>query len=68
MGSDGLTRSIIVCTNRVMEYEWDETKRRDNPEKHGIDFADIEEFDWDSALVEPAHRRSELRWVALGFI
>ena len=65
---EGLTRSIIVCTNRVMEYEWDETKRRDNLEKHGIDFADIEEFDWNSALVELAHRQSELRWVALGFI
>lgn len=29
-----------------MEFEWDEAKRLFNLKKHGIDFADVEEFDW----------------------
>jgi uncharacterized DUF497 family protein len=33
-----------------MQYEWDENKRRQNVEKHGIDFADVVFFDWQSAL------------------
>jgi len=36
--------------NCDMLYEWDETKRRQNIEKHGIDFADIVFFDWQTAL------------------
>jgi len=33
-----------------MQYEWDEQKRRRNIEKHGIDFTDIIDFQWDDAL------------------
>ena len=32
-----------------MDYEWDDTKRLANLKKHGVDFADIEEFDWINA-------------------
>ncbi|MBV9990373.1 MAG: BrnT family toxin [Alphaproteobacteria bacterium] len=32
-----------------MSYEWDESKRLSNLKKHGVDFADIEEFDWPMA-------------------
>jgi uncharacterized DUF497 family protein len=32
-------------------FEWDEAKRRANLKKHGVDFADLEEFDWDGAVV-----------------
>ena len=31
-------------------YEWDETKRAENRRKHGVDFAIVEEFDWDRQL------------------
>ena len=31
-------------------YEWDEAKRRANLAKHGVDFADMVRFDWDSSL------------------
>ena len=51
-----------------MQYEWDEAKRRSNARKHGIDFADVEAFEWDTALVEPSERNGELRYIAIGYI
>ena len=32
-----------------MEFEWDELKRAANLAKHGLDFADVERFDWGAA-------------------
>ena len=29
----------------MVEYEWDEAKREQNLEKHGVDFASMELFD-----------------------
>jgi hypothetical protein len=54
----------------VVEYEWDEAKRRGNLAKHGIDFADAHQFDWDSAMRFPDVRKpyGEERWLALGKI
>lgn len=51
-------------------YEWDETKRDINIEKHGIDFAAIHDFDWDSATIFADERRDydEPRFVAYGYI
>ncbi len=48
-------------------FEWDEAKRRANLKKHGVDFADIEEFDWDGAAVWIDHRENygEERFKAL---
>lgn len=31
-------------------YEWDEAKRRANLAKHGVDFADMVRFNWDTAV------------------
>jgi len=50
------------------KYEWDETKRASNIEKHGIDFADAENFDWDTAAYEKVRRGGEIRFVANGYI
>ncbi len=49
---------------------WDERKRRLNREKHGVDFAEIDGFGWDTAHVIPDERRQygEARWIALGLI
>lgn len=49
-----------------MRYEWDESKRRSNLEKHGEDFADVARLDWSRAYVEPDTRRNygEPRYVA----
>jgi len=34
-----------------MEFEWDDAKRLANLEKHGLDFADLGEFDWATRVV-----------------
>ena len=53
-----------------MEYEWDKAKRRSNLAKHGVDFADVERFDWTSAIERADTRRpyGERRWRSLGLI
>lgn len=53
-----------------MPIEWDEAKRASNIAKHGLDFAAIEAFEWDSALVRADVRFSygEVRLTAIGLI
>lgn len=52
-----------------MPYEWDEQKRLENLDKHGVDFAAVEEsFQWDTALIEPSPRDGEMRWRTVGYI
>lgn len=50
--------------------EWDEDKRAANLEKHGVDFSDALEFEWDTALTADDARQdySEPRFVSIGFI
>jgi uncharacterized DUF497 family protein len=45
-----------------MEIVWDEPKRLD---KHGSDFADLNETFFGNALVVPSHNKRR-RWVAIG--
>jgi uncharacterized DUF497 family protein len=42
---------------------WDEPKRRANLDKHGVDFADLNEGFFDNALVLATYRN---RWRAIG--
>ena len=53
-----------------MVVTWDEAKRRANLKKHGLDFADVERFDWETALVQEdrAMDYGETRWMAIGWI
>ena len=53
-----------------MRYNWDEAKRRQNVNKHGVDFAAVYQFNWDWALTEIDDREDygELREQATGFI
>lgn len=52
-----------------MEYEWDEAKRQDNLVKHrGVDFSDMEAFQWETAAIASSPRHGEARYVALGYI
>ena len=51
-----------------MTFEWDETKRRTNLDKHGIDFTDVEAFEWETVFQEPSTREGEIRTFALGYI
>ena len=49
-------------------YEWDEGKRARNLAKHGVDFAAMGDFEWDTARVADDLRSSEPRRVAIGYI
>lgn len=53
-----------------MNYEWDETKRRSNKEKHGIDFTAMSSFSWRSATIVADTRKEyrEPRFVAFGYV
>ncbi|MGA9090922.1 MAG: BrnT family toxin [Bradyrhizobium sp.] len=46
-----------------MKIVWDEPKRLANLDKHGLDFADLNETFFDSALVLPSHQN---RWLGIG--
>jgi len=53
-----------------MHYEWDENKRLANLARHGVDFNDAVDFQWDTAIetLDDRFDYGEERWVALGFI
>jgi hypothetical protein len=38
-----------------MQIVWDEPKRQANIVTHGLDLADAESFDWETAIVIPGH-------------
>ena len=50
------------------DYEWDEAKRRENADKHTVDFTEIYAFDWGSAMYNSNDTHGELRQVATGYI
>jgi uncharacterized protein len=51
-------------------FTWDEHKRAANLGKHGVDFAVVERFEFDTALVIVDDRKEygEIRYRALGMI
>ena len=51
-------------------FRWDEAKRAANKAKHGVDFAEAEFFEFDSAMVLPDDRKNygEIRFRAFGLI
>jgi hypothetical protein len=50
-------------------YEWDERKRAINRAKHGIDFAEVQRFEWATADTRvDEDRLDEPRFVSLGFV
>ena len=49
-----------------MEFEWEDSKARENLEKHGIDFEDVPAL-WDQPVLERrSERNGEPRWLVLG--
>jgi len=46
-----------------MKIVWDEPKRLANLDKHGLDFADLNESFFDNALVFPSRHK---RWLGIG--
>ncbi len=53
-----------------MEFEWDEAKRFANLRKHGVDFADAQDIEWQTVRESEDHRKDygERRWVLFGRI
>ena len=51
-----------------MRYEWDEEKRLETLEERGIDFALVEQFEWDTASTQRSDRLGEIRWSSYGLI
>ena len=51
-----------------MPYEWDESKRTETLEARGVDFAEIYDFDWDTASTRRSDRNDEVRQASLGMI
>ncbi|UYM13958.1 BrnT family toxin [Endozoicomonas euniceicola] len=53
-----------------MSYEWDESKRIVNLQKHGVDFGEVYLFDWNTATLSQDNRKNygEIRVKAKGFI
>ena len=53
-----------------MEFAWDEAKRLSNLAKHGVDFAEVYGFDWQTAVRWHDDRLDygEVRYAALGLI
>jgi len=49
-----------------VDYQWDENKRQANIRKHGLDFADAVDFEWQHATHDVDSRRDycELRIVS----
>lgn len=39
------------------QFAWDEAKRRANLAKHGLDFAELADLDWDAATIVEDTRR-----------
>jgi uncharacterized DUF497 family protein len=54
----------------VAGYEWDGAKRLSNLDRHGVDFAAIEAFEWSEALTFEDRRfdYGETREVAVGIL
>ena len=51
-----------------LEYEWDEEKNRENVARRQLDFSEVENFDWDNAVIRRSDRFQERRWRAIGYI
>ena len=47
-------------------YDWDENKRAQNLRRHGLDFNDVAEFDWDDAARWRSDRGNEISFIATG--
>ena len=51
-----------------MEYEWDAAKNKATIAAGRLDFAAIEGFEWETAVIIPSHRSGEMRWAAIGLV
>ena len=51
-----------------VQFEWDETKRLSNLEKHGIDFRVVTRLFGNQSLTVPSPYSNEVRWITIGLV
>ena len=49
-------------------YEWCTDKQRENLDRHGVDFADLPNFDWEGAVTLRGDRQGETQFIAYGYV
>ena len=57
-----------IYTIVPVEYEWDEEKDKANIAAGRLGFAAIQNFEWQTAVIQPSPRSGESRWAAIGYI
>ena len=62
------TSNLIVYTICSVKYEWDEAKSEANIAADRLGFDAIEDFEWETAMVDRSDRYGETRWAATGYI
>lgn len=63
-----LDMKYVCIYNCIDQFEWDENKRIQNVEKHGLDFLDAHEL-WDAPMLiarDDRYDYGENRFIALG--
>ena len=69
---DGLPQPFdrwLYCVYDIgVEYEWDEAKSAANVAAGRPDFATVEGFEWETAMVISSDRSGEIRWAAIGLV
>jgi uncharacterized DUF497 family protein len=51
-----------------MKIEFDQAKNAKNISDRGLSFTRVAEFDWTTAWIVRSDRRSEMRFIALGYL
>ena len=74
-GGDGTLKAVLAILiyyayNKYMELEWDEAKRQRTLRTRGLDFADVMQIEWETAISFDDDREDygEERRVCLGLL
>ena len=57
---------MVSYDNLPIRYEWDEYKRTETLREREIDFASMNDFDWETAMHQRSDRDGETRWPVSG--
>ena len=74
-GGDRTLKAVLAVLtyyayNKYMKLEWDEAKRQRTLQTRGLDFADVMQIEWETAISFDDDREDygEERWVCLGLL
>jgi uncharacterized DUF497 family protein len=54
--------------SRIQAFDWDENKREQNLQDHGIDFQDARQVTDGPTFVRRSDRKGEIRYMVFGFL